>query len=506
MKKTFIFYAIFLFALHSWGQTFYVKLKEPIEDSQSLLQKVNQEFTVTFVKNNLTSRLLNAHIYKISHTLNKSDAERLHQLLKDDPATIYSSLMYEPVPAPNDIPPTTPSFVGNQGYLYADPGVNAEYAWSQGADGSNVSVHVLEYAILTEHEEFVGRNLGIEEGMTISDQSNYYAHGTATAGVIYSHNGNYGTTGIAYNAASYTLYPEWQQGIEWDRILALSNAVNAAREGDVLVYEMQWADEDGDYVPAEYDPLVWDLTKAATDNGLIVVAAAGNGEQNLDLSEHDDYTNLGDSGAIIVGASMPDVSHQSLSFSTHGSRVNINAWGTDVTTTGYSQILIGNDLNQSYTNFYGGTSSATAVSGGCVTAIQSFYYNLTGGQYLTSVEMRDLLEETGIQGPTNDRLIGKFINMKAAIERLVVLSAEDENFSNGFVVFPNPANNLIKVKSLTNIENIKLELYNYLGKLIVSQESSEQTTELDISNLSQGMYILKISSGDKIGYKKILKN
>ena len=63
---------------------------------------------------------------------------------------------------------------------------------------------------------------------------------------------------------------------------------------DVIVFEMQAYGLNGTtsnprFVPAEYDILVWNLTKALTDSGRIVVAAAGNGYQDLDSLDYQTY-------------------------------------------------------------------------------------------------------------------------------------------------------------------------------------------------------------------------
>jgi hypothetical protein len=509
MKKNFLVLGLLFFGFQLFGQTMYVKLKKPIEDSRQLIDKVNQQFSASFTKSEKTSKLLNAHIYKVNHSLNKSETKRLHAFIKEEQDVVYSSLMFEPVSPPNDIPPTTQSFVVDQEYLEKDPGVNAKYAWSNGADGSNVTVHVVEYGLNIDHEEFVGRNAKIADGMTVSSEATSFIteHGTATAGVVFSHDGGYGTKGIAYNADEYILYPEWQEGQIWDRVQAVSNAVTNANRGDIIIYEMQFPGPDDKYVVAEIDPLVWDLTKIATDNGIVVVAAAGNGHGNLDSPDYDEYNSRGDSGAIIVGASMPDTLHETYSFSTFGSRVNINAWGSDVFTTGYGYIQIGpdNDINQYYMSSYSGTSSATAISGGCVTALQSFYYTISGGQYLTSVEMRDILVQSGIQ-LADTTPVGSYIDMEAAMEMMTtLLSSSDENFENQVIVYPNPTSDFIKIRQLQNTELKKVDVFNSLGKLILSKETNGEEFKLDLTVISQGVYFLRITSGNKIAFKRIIK-
>jgi hypothetical protein len=66
--------------------------------------------------------------------------------------------------------------------------------------------------------------------------------------------------------------------------------------------------------------------------------------------------------------------------------------------------------------------------------------------------------------------------------------------------FINPVQNEISISSANSIDAI--EIFDMLGKKIITQYN--QSTA-DVSKLSSGIYILKVTSGDKIGTKKIIK-
>ena len=112
---------------------------------------------------------------------------------------------------PGDIAPTTPDYTGLQGYLQADPGINAQYAWDLGVYGASVRISDCEYGWEDTHEDFMDRDLHLEPGQTVPSWVADYgwdAHGTAALGEISAIDNGYGATGIAPDAEAYT-YPEY---------------------------------------------------------------------------------------------------------------------------------------------------------------------------------------------------------------------------------------------------------------------------------------------------------
>ena len=77
-----------------------------------------------------------------------------------------------------------------------------------------------------------------------------------------------------------------------------------------------------------------------------------------------------------------------------------------------------------------------------------------------------------------------------------------------FNISPNPASNIINI-SFDNISNdqIIIEVYDLLGRLnqsIISNVVNGKTS-LDISELSRGIYIAKITSGSTVSVKRFIK-
>lgn len=68
--------------------------------------------------------------------------------------------------------------------------------------------------------------------------------------------------------------------------------------------------------------------------------------------------------------------------------------------------------------------------------------------------------------------------------------------------FTNPAHNYIYIQSSSNID--KVEMYSLIGVKVISQTNN--TNEIEVSNLSKGVYLMVVYSGNKKGSKKVIIN
>ncbi|MEZ6005481.1 MAG: S8 family serine peptidase [Planctomycetota bacterium] len=317
---------------------------------------------------------------------------------------------------PSDYPPVTPNYISNQTWQPSNPGFDFTAGWARGANGAGVKLSDCEYGWHHAHEDLVDQTIVPEPGQTIPSfvsANGWDNHGTAALGVSAASQNAYGCTGGAY-AATFATFPENSNEQGARRATCIANAIAGSALGDVVLLEMQTTGAGGGYGPAEYNQSVWNVVKVGTDAGVVVVAAAGNGAQDLDSFAYVPYMSRGDSGAIIVGAGTSNTSHTALSFSTYGTRVDVQGWGQSVFTLGYGgYAMLGGDILQAYTNSFNGTSSGSATIAAVATAVQS--YAKTVGPPLDSVEMRDLLIATGIpQGPGVE--IGPLPDIDAALD------------------------------------------------------------------------------------------
>lgn len=349
---------------------------------------------------------------------NSNELLNLGKELQQRPEVEWVYLEHLGVPPPGDIPPTTPNFVNLQNYRGPNPGMNVNYLWMLGGMGQGIRLSDCEYGWNASHEDLNDINIHPEPGQTPDPSvhaNEWDEHGTAAVGIAAAPVNGYGIDGIAVNATIYT-YPEYTVEGGYRRTTCIANAIANSNAGDIVLLEMQATGPGGDYGPAELDPSVWTVVKNGTDAGVIVVAAAGNGAQNLDSAPYEEYRGRGDSKAIIVGAGTANIQHLPTSFTTYGARVNVHAFGWSAFSIGYGGYAeIGNDTNQRYA-WFSGTSSASALVAPSCAALQSRAVQVLGRR-LTPLEMRQILMDTGIPQGAGWH-IGPALNLKKASERL----------------------------------------------------------------------------------------
>ena len=84
-----------------------------------------------------------------------------------------------------------------------------------------------------------------------------------------------------------------------------------------------------------------------------------------------------------------------------------------------------------------------------------------------------------------------------------VMSIED-NIIEAFSVYPNPTTDVLNIKSTQDIDNVTV--FNLLGQSVASFSKNEITnSSVNLSDLSEGLYLVKITSGDKTQTLRVTK-
>jgi hypothetical protein len=354
--------------------------------------------------------------------------EQLQRLLADlRKLKIVETAYFQPIPHDaGDIPPPTFIDVTNsQGYFGPAPiGVDVSFARRfAGGRGEGVRIGDIEWGWNTSHEDFPSMAFGI--GTNWGGD-----HGTAVIGELAALENNYGATGIAPNArvgwSGVTNLNPFDAIYIYSVASALLETGKVLRPGDIALIEQhfpnpspppcnpktnpcgcgQWG-----YVAVETWPFEHASISNATAAGIVVVEAAGNGQDMVTPAS------TRDSGAIIVGASDSGGAGTPMCFTNFGPRVNVRAWGSSVGSLGFgddaSLQANGGDDRQWYTRSFSGTSSASPIVTGAAALIQGTR-DAAGLAKLTPLQMRSLLVATGVP-QSGGVAIGPQPDLRAAI-------------------------------------------------------------------------------------------
>lgn len=314
-------------------------------------------------------------------------------------------------------PPLPPDFQDNQGYLDDSlHGIGAISAWeTYGQRGAGVAICDVEYSWNFNHLDLPAASLIGPEPL---DPFNSTNHGTAVLGILAAIDNGWGTTGIAPDVQLLTSAAniEIDGASVYDMPGAIMRAVNVLQPGDIILIEQQAAGPRytgvGQFglVPSEWRLPTYDAIVTAVGNGIIVVEAGGNGEEDLDDWVygffHEPFTPEGDSGAFIIGAGTQNGFEAS--FTNFGSTVDLQGWGSGIWTTGYGNAHNTEGLDLLYMKTFGGTSGASAMVAGVCALFQSNYQAITGNR-LTPAEMKQWLQQSGT--PQSTRPSGDVFNI-----------------------------------------------------------------------------------------------
>jgi hypothetical protein len=316
------------------------------------------------------------------------------------------------VASPDPVPPVTPDFAARQGYLGPAPeGIDAFYAWTlAGGRGANVQIIDCEGAWRFTHEDLIQNQGGV-----IGPQTNdigWRNHGTAVTGEIGGDLNTIGVTGIcaAANIRGSSIFDTG--GLP----AAIVAAADRLRPGDIILLEVQYGHPARGFISVEWWPADYAAIRYAVNRGIIVVEAAGNGNNNLDDPIYNtplagfpaDWRNpfnrnLRDSGAVLVGAGAPPPGthgrnwgpdRSRLDFSNYGSAVDVQGWGREVTTAGYGDLQGGGSEDLWYTDTFSGTSSASPIVVGALGCVQGVL-RAAGRIPLSPARARQLLRASG---------------------------------------------------------------------------------------------------------------
>lgn len=357
------------------------------------------------------------------------------------------SAVWDAVVAPKPVPAAMASGSGRgsrnfepaQGYLGSAPaGIGAMAVWDvAGGRGKGVTICDIEGNWNRSHED-LPRGIPLIGG-TVIDDLGWRNHGTAVLGEMVSRPNDFGTVGISHEARA--VVQSAVIGGVFNTAGAIYNATSKLKSGDVILIELQATGPNGKYVAMQFWDDVFSAIRLATEKGITVVEAAGNGNENFDLAIFQDTGLQKDSGAVVVGAGVPPMNYfdhfgfgaglpgyssigvprSRIWFSNYGRILGVQAWGWHVTTLGYGDAQ-GGSQDRWYTLRFSGTSSASPIITGAVACLQGRSRAKTGS-FLPPADIRTLLIKTGTPqeagpGVPLSQHIGPQPNLERAFQKI----------------------------------------------------------------------------------------
>ncbi|WP_159022975.1 S8 family serine peptidase [Formosa sp. L2A11] len=244
-----------------------------------------------------------------------------------------------------------------------------------------------------------------------------------------------------------------------------------------------------DYTDEDLNGVTAYITRGATiasEKGILVVSSAGN---------------FGDSGvgapadaAAVFSIGAVDASGVYAYFSSQGSDIQPSI-KPDVSAQGLGSVVVGK--TNSIETLNGTSFSAPILAGGLACLWQAL-------PELTNTELKQLVRVSSSQYTTPDYFLGYGIPNLASVLEDATLSVLDKTEELDLIMYPNPATNTVSFKTDASLTKINVTVFDVFGKQIL--ERTLKTEEaLDVSALSEGIYILRISAFDKITTKKLIK-
>ncbi|OAB81507.1 S8 family serine peptidase [Cochleicola gelatinilyticus] len=147
-----------------------------------------------------------------------------------------------------------------------------------------------------------------------------------------------------------------------------------------------------------------------------------------------------------------------------------------------------------------GTSFSSPIMAGAVASLWQ------ASPELTNMQIMQIVRESADRfSNPNDEYGYGIPNFEDAVNAAILLGVQEQQLKDQFAIYPNPVTTTLNVVFPKNSRRAQVVLYNVLGKKILETEISSVSRGLDVSHLSSGVYIAKITSENKSNSFKIIK-
>jgi len=178
---------------------------------------------------------------------------------------------------------------------------------------------------------------------------------------------------------------------------------------------------------------------------------------------------------------------------------NTTSDGCDSITTIMVTILEAIDVTGEVSDDWGTVNGAGTITLDVSNVVQPFNISWSTGD----------IEVTTLTGLLPDTYTAEITDGNGCVETfsfIIGLSALSELNNQGVEIYPIPAGDLLFVKDANEITG-HVELYNITGKIVHTQKTNNQTTEIVTAGMTTGIYVMKVynTDGHLIGTTKVIK-
>jgi hypothetical protein len=179
------------------------------------------------------------------------------------------------------------------------------------------------------------------------------------------------------------------------------------------------------------------------------------------------------------------------------------------TGTGTLQLPNGIILNDclQLKNTFSGTGAVTIFTISVtltITNVSYDYYHASQKFPVLSVNYSETTIKQGAGSPTVTN------NASISINNNLFVGIKETSLNSNFSIYPNPANNNLNVMlSNGKSENITVKIINNIGQIVKTinlGNSTDINQQIDLSDLSKGIYVVKTTIGNATASKKLVKD
>ena len=215
----------------------------------------------------------------------------------------------------------------------------------------------------------------------------------------------------------------------------------------------------------------------AFEKGILLVNSAGNsGASGINAPA--------DSPFVVTVGAVTDTGEYA-TFSSQGSafqptlKPNVSARGSGSYVVNEANVIGQNS----------GTSLSSPILAGALACLKQALPNSS------NQELIDFMQQSASQYLTPDYFLGYGIpDFQLAVGIGLDYEASQRN---GFQVYPNPIKDKLQVQFFGDVENAEVSVFDILGKHVFTEAISRYNSTVDFSNISNGVYIVRIKSDNK---------